>query len=151
MVARPSFAVFSAALLCPERAERYDSTPFPVPVEPMRKKKTASARRSAPAARLQDTVRLSAQGLAKVLGDLEARVMRVIWGLGRPAPARAVHERVAEEHPVAIHTVITVLNKLVGKGLLVREKQGDVFHYRAALGEDEFLAQASRRVVEGIL
>src|SRR5215210_5622959 len=60
--------------------------------------------------RLQDTVRLSADGLAKVLGDLEARVIRVVWELERPAPARVVHERITREHAVAIHTVITVLN-----------------------------------------
>jgi predicted transcriptional regulator len=101
--------------------------------------------------RLQDTVRLSAEGLAKVLGDLEARVMRVVWRLGRPASARTVHERVVEEHAVAIHTVITVLNKLVDKGLLHREKQDELLHYRELLTEAEFRTQASRRVVEGIL
>lgn len=101
--------------------------------------------------RLQDTVRLSASGLAKVLGDLEARVMRAAWELARPAPARAVHERVAREHAVAIHTVITVLNKLVEKGLLRREKRGDLLHYEPALGEEAFRARVSRQVVEGIL
>jgi predicted transcriptional regulator len=112
---------------------------------------TARPRETPPAARLQDTVRLSAAGLAKVLGDLEARVMRVVWELERPSPARVVHERVLREHRVAIHTVITVLNKLVAKGLLAREKRADIFHYRAALTEEELVAQASRRVVEGIL
>ena len=77
-------------------------------------------RRGRGAPRLQDTVRLSADGLAKVLGDLEARVLRVVWALGKPATARAVHERVVEEHEVALLTVITVLNKLVTKGLLAR-------------------------------
>jgi predicted transcriptional regulator len=101
--------------------------------------------------RLQDTVRLSADGLAKVLGDLEALVMRMVWEVGRPAPAREIHERVVREHNVAIHTVITVLNKLVGKGLLRRKKQGDLLHYEALLTEDAFRQQASRRVVEGIL
>lgn len=104
-----------------------------------------------PAPRLQDTVRLSAEGLAKVLGDLEARVLRVMWELGRPAPAREVHERVMASHPVAPVTVITVLNKLVGKGFLGREKQGDLLHYDALLSEEELTAFASRRVVEGIL
>ena len=75
--------------------------------------------------RLQDTVRLSASGLAKVLGDLEARVMQVAWDLGAPATARAVHGRVIQDHPVAIYTVITVLNKLVEKGLLRREKRDE--------------------------
>lgn len=101
--------------------------------------------------RIQDTVRLSAEGLAKVLGDLEARVMRTVWQLGRPATARTVHERVLPDHAVAIHTVITILNKLVDKGLLHREKRDDLFHYEATLTEVEFHTQASRRVVEGIL
>ncbi|MDQ3605527.1 MAG: BlaI/MecI/CopY family transcriptional regulator [Gemmatimonadota bacterium] len=89
--------------------------------------------------------------MAKVLGDLEARVMRVVWEIGKPATARTVHERVVEEHAVAIHTVITVLNKLVAKGLLTREKKDDILHYEACLSEAEFRSQASRRVVEGIL
>lgn len=101
--------------------------------------------------RLQDTIRLSADGLAKVLGDLETRVMRAVWEEARPVPARAVHERVARAHDVTVHTVITVLNKLVEKGLLRRERRGDLLHFEATLGEAEFRARASRRVVEGIL
>lgn len=100
---------------------------------------------------LQDTVRLSAEGVAKVLGNLEARVMHVVWALARPASARDVHERVVTEHAVALHTVITVLNKLVGKGLLHREKRDDLLHYEALVTEAEFRSQASRRVINGIL
>ena len=99
---------------------------------------------------LQDTVRLSAQGLAKVLGDLEARVMHAVWKLGRPVPARAVHEVVYKRHDVALLTVITVLNKLVHKGLLHRAKKEDLLHYEARMTEDQFMAHASRRVVEGV-
>lgn len=100
---------------------------------------------------LQDTVRLSADGLAKVLGDLEARVMNVVWDMGQSAPARAIHEVVLEEHDVASLTVITVLNKLVAKGLLHREKRNDLYHYRPVLSREEFMTRASRRVVEGIM
>ena len=101
--------------------------------------------------RLQDTVRLSAEGLAKVLGDLEARVMRAVWELARPVTARVAHERVVRDHSVAIFTVITVLNKLVDKGLLRREKREDLLHYEATLSEEQFRTQASRRLMEGIL
>jgi predicted transcriptional regulator len=96
-------------------------------------------------------VRLSAEGLAKVLGDLEARVLSVVWSFGKPVPARAVHERVSKKHPVAPLTVITVLNKLVTKKVLRREKKDDLFHYQAIMSEEEFRAHVSRRVVEGIL
>jgi predicted transcriptional regulator len=119
------------------------------PEEPVQEHQMAGDEDRAP--RMQDVVRLSAEGIAKVLGDLEARVMRTIWALGRPAPAREVHERVIEEHEVAHLTVVTVLNKLVGKRLLAREKQGGVFHYYARWSEDAFRAHVSRRAVEGIL
>jgi predicted transcriptional regulator len=98
-----------------------------------------------------DTVRPSAEGLAKVLGDLEARVLRTVWDLGRPAPAREVHARVAVEHPVVPVTVITVLNKLVQKGLLTREKREGVYHYTARYTEDELTHQVSDWVVGGLL
>jgi predicted transcriptional regulator len=101
--------------------------------------------------RLQDTVRLSANGIAKVLGDLEARVMDVAWSLGRPASAREIHEVVRHDHDVAALTVITVLNKLADKRLLERRKIRDLYHYYPRLTRDEFLTATSRRLVEGIL
>jgi predicted transcriptional regulator len=112
-----------------------------------------SARRNEEAEepRLQDTIRLSADGLAKVLGDLEARVMASVWELGHDAPAKEVHARVFRDHEVALLTVVTVLNKLVEKGLLLREKHDGLLHYRALWSEADFRAHVSRRVVEGIL
>ena len=101
--------------------------------------------------RLNDTVRLSAEGLAKILGDLETRVMRTVWSLGKPAPAKTVHENVAIEHPVALLTVVTVLNKLVDKGLLAREKQDGLLHYSARWNEGDFTAHALRHMLEGVL
>ena len=94
---------------------------------------------------------MSAEGLAKVLGDLEARVMQAVWALDRPAPARVVHTYVTKSHKVEPLTVITVLNKLVAKGLLTRRKRDDLLHYEPRFTEAEFMAHASRRVVEGIL
>jgi predicted transcriptional regulator len=86
-----------------------------------------------------------------VLGDLEARIMRVVWRMTQPSTARTIHERVIAEHDVALLTVVTVLNKLVAKALLSRAKQDDIYHYEARLTEDEFRAVASERVVRGIM
>lgn len=100
---------------------------------------------------LQDTLRLSADGVAKALGDLEARVMTVMWKMKRPMSARVVHDEVVREHPVAIHTVITVLNKLVRKGLLRRDRGGDVYEYSACVTEEQFRREVSRRAMKGIM
>lgn len=100
---------------------------------------------------MQDTIRLSADGLAKVLGDLEARVMAAIWQLDRPSTARTVHDVVARRHDVALLTVVTVLNKLVRKRLLSRAQREGLLHFEATLSEAAFIKHTSRRVVEGIL
>jgi predicted transcriptional regulator len=102
--------------------------------------------------KLQDTVRLSADGLAKVLGDLEARVLRAVWSFGHPVTARDVHERVVGDgHVVSPLTTITVLNRLVVKRVLKRAKTDERIHFSARLSEAEFMAHTSRRVVEGVL
>lgn len=100
---------------------------------------------------LQDTVRLSGEGLSKVLGELEARVLRAAWEIGCPASARDFHKVIVRNHSVALLTVITVLNNLVGKGILSRRKSGGLLHYQARFGEEEFMARASRQVMEGIV
>lgn len=106
---------------------------------------------SGTAPRLQDVVRLSADGVAKVLGDLEARLLHAMWALGRPATAREVHDTIVKRHPVSPLTTTTVLNKLVTKKILSRRKIGELYHFEARLDEHEFRAVVSRRVVEGIL
>lgn len=100
---------------------------------------------------ISNAVRLSADGLGIVLGDLEARIMRALWVLNRPAPARTVHELVAREHRVELLTVVTVLNKLVAKSLVLRTRRDRLLHYLPLYSRDEFMEHASRRVVEGII
>ena len=100
---------------------------------------------------LQDTVRLSAAGAGMLLGDLEHRVLEAAWALKRPSTARELHDRVARSHDVVYITTVTVANRLVEKGLLVRAKQDDLYHYRATLSRDEFAEQASRHVVQRII
>lgn len=107
--------------------------------------------RARPEPKLQDTVRLSADGFAKVLGDLEARILRVVWDSGCPATARDIHARVVRSHAVSPLTTITVLNRLTAKRILERTRIDDRYHFAARLDETAFMAHASRRVVEGIL
>lgn len=108
-------------------------------------------KKSAERPQIQDNFRLGSEGLAKVLGDLEARVMRVVWDFECATPARGVYTQIARTHDVAPLTVVTVLNKLVRKGLLRRFKRHDLLHYEARWSEGDFLAHASRRIVEEVL
>ena len=101
--------------------------------------------------RLQDTVRLSAAGAGMLLGDLEHRVLSAAWAAKRPATARELFERVARTHDVVYITCVTVANRLVEKGILRREKAGDLYHYQATLTKAEFTQRASRHVVKRLV
>lgn len=96
-------------------------------------------------------MRLTARGVGTVLGELESRLMRLCWDVGRPLTAREVHDRLHVEHPVSPLTSTTVLNRLVAKGLLTRTRRDGRLHFAPRVDESAFVAQASRRAVEGIL
>lgn len=101
--------------------------------------------------RLPETMKLSGNGVAVVMGELEARLMRLCWKSGRPLTAREMHELLVAEHPISPLTSTTVLNRLVRKGFLSRARVNGLLHFSARLDESAFVSQASRRVVEGIL
>ena len=86
-----------------------------------------------------------------LLGDLEHRVLQAAWVSKRPATARLLFERVVRTHDVVYITCVTVANRLVEKGLLTREKQDDVYHYAPTLNKSEFMARASKHVVERLV
>lgn len=96
-------------------------------------------------------MKLSGDGVGTVLGQLESRLMRLCWDAREPLTAREIHERLRIEHPVSPLTSTTVLNRLVEKGLLERERVDGRLHFSARVNESSFVSQASRRAVEGIL
>jgi predicted transcriptional regulator len=65
--------------------------------------------------------------------------MNVVWGQAVPCTARFVCDGLAEQAP-AYNTVVTVLDRLAKKGLLVRERSGRVWTYRPASDRDAHIA-----------
>jgi predicted transcriptional regulator len=78
---------------------------------------------------------------ARVLGDLEQRVMEVLWQ-EHPLAVRDVKQRLGKKP--AYTTVMTTLDRLYKKGLLARDKDGLAFVYRPAIDRAEY----QRKVVE---
>lgn len=70
------------------------------------------------------------------LGDLEAAVMNVIWERGE-ATVEQVRAALQPERQPAYTTVMTVMSRLATKGMLVREKLGRAYVYRAAAEQSE--------------
>jgi len=81
-------------------------------------------------------------------GDLQIEVMNAVWRLGE-ATVDAVREQQPKRTRSAYTTVQTVLNRLVERGVLTRERKGRAFVYRAKLEESEFLARSiGKRLAE---
>jgi len=69
------------------------------------------------------------------LGDLQLRIMRVLWS-GGPAGVAEVQERLGGE-PLAYTTVATMLRKMEDRGLLGHREEGRRFVYEPAVSADE--------------
>jgi predicted transcriptional regulator len=92
---------------------------------------------------------LDGSGLGRVLGTLEARILEAIWQEG-PLTVREMAAALGPE--CHYKTILTVANRLVDKGLLLREPAGDrAFRYRAAESRDAFLDRVSASLVSGVV
>lgn len=80
------------------------------------------------------------------LGPLETRLMDVAWTAGRPLSVQDVVDRLGDAN---YKTVMTVLNRLVEKGMLTRELDGRAYRYHPAHGRDAFLRAAADGLVRG--
>ena len=81
-------------------------------------------------------------GGGSALGPLEAEVMAVLWQADAPLSVREVVDRLnaGRAAPLAYTTVMTVLSRLAGKGILVREQQGRGFVYTPAVADTAEIA-----------
>jgi predicted transcriptional regulator len=67
----------------------------------------------------------------KLLGPLEAEVMRVLWRADEPLTVRELLGQLNDNRNprLAYTTVMTVMNRLVDKGALSRERRGRGYAY----------------------
>ncbi|MGW4465616.1 BlaI/MecI/CopY family transcriptional regulator [Micromonospora sp. NBC_01796] len=80
------------------------------------------------------------------LGDLERAVMDVLWDrtAGSTSGAGVTVREVADalsERELAYTTVMTVLDRLAGKGMVEREREGRAWSYRPAATREAHIAR----------
>lgn len=95
--------------------------------------------------------RLGDRGLRRVLGELEAMIMDVVWAGPGPVTIREVTDRLQAHQPLAFNTVMTVMNRLVDKGLLQRSGRKGSYTYRPAVDRETFLREVARGVAAGLV
>lgn len=93
---------------------------------------------------------LDTRGLARVVGELEARILEVVWARGTATVKEVTEALGPNAHP---KTVMTIMNRMVEKGLLNRKMlgQGRTFTYDAATGRETFMSQVVSRVIAGLM
>lgn len=74
------------------------------------------------------------------LGDLEARVMNLLWDALRPMSVRAVLAEVNRDRDLAYTTVMTVLDKLHSKGWVERGLAGRAYMYAPTASREQYTA-----------
>ncbi len=100
--------------------------------------------------RLASSFKPHKAGLGRVLGDLERAVMDVLWKKGE-VTGRDVLEEIVKERTLAFTTVLTVMDRLLKKGLIRRRKRDGVFVYAPSISRDDFVKQVSEEVLQGII
>lgn len=87
------------------------------------------------------------------LGDLERAVMDHLWDVCDTDPAttitvRDLHQALESDRRLAYTTVMTVLDRLARKELVVQERDGRAYRYRARAGRAEMTAALMHDALE---
>ena len=82
------------------------------------------------------------------MGPLETKVLNLLWDRGRAATVRHVLGSFPE---LAYTTLMTTLDRLYRKGVLIRHRQGRAFAYEPRCTRQEMLSEAVSGQMRGLL
>jgi predicted transcriptional regulator len=91
--------------------------------------------------------KLAEQGLTHIFGELEARLVEAVWDLNE-ANVQQVIDHLGGD--LNYKTTMTVLNRLVEKGVLTRHKSGRAFVYSATATRQDLLAGVFDQMMRGM-
>jgi len=92
-------------------------------------------------------------GIRKVLGDLEAEIMELVWARpqGQGTTVRDVFEALHRRRRIAYTTVMSTMARLARKKLLRTERPGPAYVYRPAFTKEEFISRFVGRILEDLM
>ena len=92
-------------------------------------------------------------GIRKVLGDLEADIMELVWARppGRGTTVRDVFEVLYDRRRIAYTTVMNTMTRLARKNVLRVEKSDQAYVYYPSLTQEEFVSLFVGHILENLL
>ena len=82
------------------------------------------------------------------LPDTELEVMQALWASDTPVPRVQLEERLAQTHPMATTTLLTLLSRLSEKGFVRVDKEGRKSLYAPRVTREDYLAAQSRSFIQ---
>lgn len=82
------------------------------------------------------------------LPDTELEVMQALWASDTPVPRAQLEERLAQTHPMATTTLLTLLSRLSEKGFVQVNKEGRKSLYAPLVTREDYLAAQSRSFIQ---
>lgn len=82
------------------------------------------------------------------LPDTELAVMQALWASDTPVPRAQLEERLAQTHPMATTTLLTLLSRLSEKGFVRVDKEGRKSLYAPLVTREDYLAAQSRSFIQ---
>lgn len=82
----------------------------------------------------------------KVLGELESEIMEIIWSRKGTVSVKSVAGVLGKKRQIAYTTVMTIMARLVNKGVLVRHLSGPSYLYKPKVSKEQFIARAAHSI-----
>ncbi|MCP1494940.1 putative transcriptional regulator [Peribacillus frigoritolerans] len=89
-------------------------------------------------------------GLNRFFGPLEANIMEYLWDKDEQS-IKAVQQSLELDKPINFNTVMTVMNRLVEKGILEKRTEGRLSLFRPVQSKEEFFEEQSKKLTENLL
>lgn len=86
--------------------------------------------------------------LKPIQGELQGQIMPVLWRI-ESGTVEQIRAALPARYRSAYNTVQTVLNRLVERGLLARERRGHAFVYRPLVSEADYLSRSIETTLAG--
>lgn len=81
------------------------------------------------------------------VSDAELEILEVLWEAGEALNANQIREKLNERKKWERTTVLTLIRRLLDKGVITQEKQ-EVYYYNPVLKREEYIRQETRSFVD---
>lgn len=95
--------------------------------------------------------KMKESGLNRFFGPLEAKIMDILWNVEKEMTIKDVQFELEKEKSTNFNTVMTVMNRLVEKGILRKKTVGRSSVYAPVQTRETFLNEQSKEMTHELM